>query len=179
MKRAFLSTNGSGGVSGADAQHWKRCAASFRGASSDLMQAKAGKARLLCTEYHDPSTLTAYLNNRLVALDKDPGVRPVGIGEVERRAIGKAVLNVLSQEVKDAAGVDNMCTGQFAACEAIVHAMKSAFEGEAADGLLLVDADNAFNRLNRKVALLNMRYICPSLSIILINCNLDGQQVCT
>ena len=170
IKRAFLSTNGSGGVSGADAQHWKRCAASFRGASSDLVQAKAEKARLMCTEYHDPSTLVAYLNNRLVALDKNPGVRPVGIGEVERRAIGKAVLHVLSQEVKDAAGVDNMCTGQFAACEAIVHAMKSAFEGEAADGLLLVDADNAFNRLNRKVALLNMRHICPSLSIILINC---------
>ena len=170
VKKAFLRTNGSAGPSGADAAHWKRCAASFAGASSELMQAKAEKARLLCTEYHDPSTLTAFVNNRLVALDKCPGVRPVGIGEVERRALGKAVLSVLSQEVKEAAGVDNMCTGQFAACEAIVHAMKAAFESEAADGLLLVDADNAFNRLNRKVALLNIRHICPSLSIILINC---------
>ena len=112
----------------------------------------------------DPSTLEAYVNNRLVALDKCPGVRPVGIGEVERRALGKAVLSVLSKEVIEAAGVDQMCAGQPAACEAVVHAMKKAFEMEATDGLLLVDADNAFNRLKRSVALLNIRHICPPRS---------------
>ena len=63
-----------------------------------------------------------------------------------------------------------MCTGQPAACEAVVHAMRRAFENEAADGLVLVDADNAFNRLKRIAALLNIRFLCPSLSICLINC---------
>jgi hypothetical protein len=48
--------------------------------------------------------------------------------------------------------------------------MKAAFENDAADGLLLVDADNAFNRLKRTVALLNIRHLCPPLSVILINC---------
>jgi hypothetical protein len=170
IKKAFLQTSGSGGVSGGDAAHWKRAVSSFKGASSDLVEVLAEKTRLLCTEYLDPSTLGAYVNNRLVALDKAPGVRPVGIGELERRAIGKAVLSVLSQEVIEAAGVDQMCAGQPAACETVLHAMKRAFENEAADGLLLVDADNAFNRLKRMVALLNMRHICPSLSVILINC---------
>ena len=52
----------------------------------------------------------------------------------------------------------------------MVHAMRRAFECDAYDGLLLVDADNAFNRLNRQVALLNIRHLCPSLSVLLINC---------
>ena len=29
------------------------------------------------------------------------------------------------------------------------------------DGILLIDADNAFNRVNRGVALWNVQYTCP------------------
>ena len=170
IKKAFLETQGAGGVSQGDARHWKRVVCSFGRDSEELRGILAEKARRMCTEYMDPEVLDAYLNNRLIPLDKNPGVRPVGIGEVERRAIGKAVLIVLGDDVVNAAGVDQMCTGQPAACEAVVHAVKKAFEREAFDGLLLVDADNAFNRLNRRVALLNIRHICPSLSVMLINC---------
>ena len=35
--------------------------------------------------------------------------------------------------------------------------------------VLLIDAENAFNRLNRQTALLNMRHICPKISTYLIN----------
>ena len=35
--------------------------------------------------------------------------------------------------------------------------------------VLLVDADNAFNRLNREVALHNIQYTCPPLATILGN----------
>ena len=38
------------------------------------------------------------------------------------------------------------------------------------DGVLLVDATNAFNSLNRKVALANMRQVCPALETVLTNC---------
>ena len=37
------------------------------------------------------------------------------------------------------------------------------------EGILLVDASNAFNNLNRQVALHNIQAICPSLATILIN----------
>lgn len=37
------------------------------------------------------------------------------------------------------------------------------------DAVLLVDADNAFNRLNRAVALHNIQYTCPPLATILTN----------
>ena len=41
--------------------------------------------------YVDPAGLTAFTACRLIALDKCPGVRPIGVGEVVRRIVGKAV----------------------------------------------------------------------------------------
>ena len=37
------------------------------------------------------------------------------------------------------------------------------------EAVLLVDANNAFNSLNRKVALLNIHQLCPSIATILTN----------
>jgi hypothetical protein len=45
--------------------------------------------------------------------------------------------------------------------EAAIHAMKTIFQNDATDGVILVDAENAFNKLNRMVALHNMQYLCP------------------
>ena len=36
---------------------------------------------------------------RLVALDKSPGVRPVGVGEVVWRIISKSILSVIRHEI--------------------------------------------------------------------------------
>ena len=47
--------------------------------------------------------------------------------------------------------------------------MKEAFLKEETEAVLLVDASNAFNSLNREAALHNIRYLCPILSTILIN----------
>ena len=53
--------------------------------------------------------------------------------------------------------------------EAAIHSMKIKFEEEATDAILLVDAANAFNWINRLVALHNMQYICPPFATVLIN----------
>ena len=47
--------------------------------------------------------------------------------------------------------------------------MHQVFESPDADGVLLVDASNAFNCLNRQTALLNIKKLCPTLSKALIN----------
>ena len=47
--------------------------------------------------------------------------------------------------------------------------MKEIFNDEETDGVILVDASNAFNNMNRLVALHNIRVICPAISTILIN----------
>ena len=47
--------------------------------------------------------------------------------------------------------------------------MRSSFDLDTTESLLLVDASNAFNSLNCSVALHNIRQLCPSLAPILIN----------
>ena len=49
------------------------------------------------------------------------------------------------------------------------HAMKEIFDDAEYEAVILIDATNAFNTLNRKVSLHNIQYICPPFSKILIN----------
>ena len=107
--------------------------------------------------------------SRLIALDKNPGVRPIGIGDTARRIIAKAILNITRQDVQEAAGSVQLCAGQIAGIEAAVHAVRSFFQSEETEALLLIDASNAFNSLNRETALHNIQRLCPSLATALIN----------
>ena len=50
-----------------------------------------------------------------------------------------------------------------------MHAMKDLFDDDECEAVLLVDASNAFNRLNRQVALRNVKILCPALGTIAIN----------
>eukprot|EP00117_Sycon_ciliatum_P021974 scpid30325/ scgid3859/ len=47
-----------------------------------------------------------------IPLNKNPGVRPIGIGEVMRRVVGKAILYVIGQDIQEAAGTLQLCAGQ-------------------------------------------------------------------
>ena len=49
------------------------------------------------------------------------------------------------------------------------HVVRDAFQNSDTEAVLLVDASNAFNSLNRKIALHNIRFICPPLATTLIN----------
>ena len=74
-----------------------------------------------------------------IHLDKNPRVRPIGIGEYG------------------------------AAAEAEIHAMREIYQQEDIDAVLLIDSRNAFNCLNRSVALHNIEITCPILAMYLIN----------
>lgn len=63
----------------------------------------------------------------LIALNKHPGVRPIGVGEVARRIISKAILSVIERDTKAAAGNTQLSVGQTLGCEAGVHAMRCIF----------------------------------------------------
>ena len=96
-------------------------------------------------------------------------MRPIGIGELPRRIIARAVLSVLRDDVQDAAGSVQLCAGQIARVESAVHAVQKCFEQDGTEAALLVDASNAFNSLNRDAALHNIHFLCPPISIMLIN----------
>ena len=142
---------------------------SFKSASNDLCHSLTLLARRLCASFEDPKGLSSLLACRLIALDKCPGVRPIGICETARRIISKAVLSVAKVDLQEAAGSLQLCAGQIAGIEAAVHEMKEAFLNDDNDAVLLVDASNAFTALNREAALHNIQHLCPVLSTILIN----------
>ena len=169
VRWAALRTQGAGGPSGVDADTWRRMCTSFGECSDELCDALAKCARRLATTYVDPTPLEAYVACRLIPLDKKPGVRPIGIGEVMRRILGKAILRLTNQDIKEAAGSLQLCAGQENGIEAAIHAMHDVFQDEETEGILLADASNAFNRLNRAVCLRNVQHLCPSLAPTVIN----------
>ena len=104
--------DGAVGPSGLNAVEWKRLCCSFYRHSDDLCRVVAGLAKKLCTTYVDPQGISALLACRLIALDKSPGVRPVGIGETFWRLISKAVLQVAREDIQAAVGCLQLCAGQ-------------------------------------------------------------------
>ena len=168
---AAKKTNGSAGPSGLDSDGWQRllCSKSYGSAGTDLCEAVALLTRKLCTEYVDPDTLSAFISCRLVPLDKNPGVRPIGIGEVLRRVMGKAITTQLKPEILKATAPLQASAGLQGGVEGAIHALRRMFDDTDNEGVLLVDADNAFNRLNRRVALHNTSVICPEFSVYLVN----------
>ena len=161
IRHAALHTHGAAGPSGLDAYAWRRLCSSFKSASNSLCIALADIGR--------PEGLSASVACRLIPLDKCPGVRPIGVGEVPRRTTAKAILRAIGSDVVDAAGPFQLCAGQDGGCEAAVHAMRSIFQTPDTEAVLLVDANNAFNSLNRQAALHNISIICPSLATTLTN----------
>ena len=157
------------GPSGMDAHGWRRLCFTFKSASSELCHSLALLARRVCTQYIHPSILAPLCACCLVALNKCPGVRPIGICEVARRITSKAILFVVKYDIQEAAGSHQLCGGQIAGIEAAVHAVRQLFDNDDTEAILLVDASNAFNSLNRANALTHIRGLCPPLSTVLTN----------
>ena len=104
----------------------------------------------MCTSFK--AACVTLLTCHLIALDKNPGVRPIGIGETPRRIITKAALTVTRNDILDAAGYTQLCAGQMAGA---VQAVRQCFQQEGTEAVLLV---NAINSLNRNIALHNIRF---------------------
>ena len=134
-------------------------------------------AKKLATEIVDPATLEALIGCRLIPLDKNPGVRPIGIGEVLRRIMGKVIGWVLKQDLMEATGPLQAASGFQGGAEAAIHAMRQVFEEDDTEAVILVDATNAFNLLNRQAALHNVQRTCPPFASILINTYRSGSRL--
>lgn len=83
--------------------------------------------------------------------------------------MAKVILSVTRADIQDVAGTLQLCAGQAAGAEAVVHAMRESFLKDDTEAILLVDATNAFNSLNRQAALHNIRHLCPPITTTLIN----------
>ena len=175
--RAAKNLQGSGGPTLVDADGWKHilCSKSYGRTSSELCETIAELAKKLCREPVQPDMINELVSNRLIPLDKGedklgkPGVRPIGIGEILRRLIGKVVVGSIRNDILNAAGPLQTCAGLKSGIEASIHAMRKIYDKDSTEAVLLVDADNTFNRLNRKVALHNIKELCPPFYTYLQN----------
>ena len=139
--------------------------------SAELREAFALSIRKLANQIVDWKEIRAMYAKRKIALSKIKGFRPIGVGESFQRKCAKTMNIVTGDDVKEVFNSDHLSSGAKAGSEASVHAMKSLFEEHCTDGwgLLLGDADNAFNRINRPAMLWNVRVFWSRCSIFLFN----------
>ena len=78
------------------------------------------------------------------------------------RIVGKCLSWELKAAIQVAAGPLQVWTGLKIGSEAAVHYMRKQFEIEFAEVVILVDASNAFNSVNRQALLHNVKVLCPS-----------------
>jgi hypothetical protein len=101
--------SGDTGPGGTDATDLKNWFLRFGADSEFLRDSLAGLAKWLANEHPPWAAYSALMACRLVALDKSPGGRPVGIGEVYRRLMAKCLLKVVGHQATDAAVNLNLC----------------------------------------------------------------------
>ena len=166
IQDAAKNMSGAGGPTKIDSDVWKHilCSKVFGKIGKELADEIAILARKLCTKDIQNSYISSLEACRLIPLIKETtGVRPIGIGEVLRRIIGKCVSKLLRNDILRACGTLQTCSGLQSGIEAAIHAISRTFEDDKCESVLLVDAENAFNRLNREVVINNIGHRCPPL----------------
>ena len=109
------------------------------------------------------------LERCLIGLDKCPGVRPIGIGEVLRRILGKVMVLVTGPyDVEILCRADQLCSGLRYGIEGAIQGMREMFDDSMNDGsgMLLVDAKNSVTRV---AAIWNARVLWPCASRFIFN----------
>ena len=61
------------------------------------------------------------LGNKLVALDKCPGIRPFGVGDVAYRLCAKIMIEITGDDVQSECLADQICSGMKAGFEGSIH----------------------------------------------------------
>ena len=164
-------TKGSAGPSGMDSELYRRilCSKNCKTEGKILREEIAVFTRNLLKKSYHPFFLEAFTSCRLIPLDKNPGIRQMGVGEVLRRIVGKTVSGFLKEEIREAASPLHVCADHNAGAEAAIHAMSQVFEEEGTDGILLIDASNAFKQMNRSVASHSIQITCKEMALYVIN----------
>ena len=89
--------------------------------------------------YVDPEPLKPHTASRFIALDKCPGVRPIGIGGVSQRIMSKVILSIVRSDIQDIVGHLHLLVGQTSGCVAAIHASDNLFDKDTTEGVLLID----------------------------------------
>ena len=173
VAKVAAKLSGAAGPGGVDAMGLQQWLLKYGVSSTLLREAVAEFTRWMANFSPPWAAYRAIMANRLIALDKCPGVRPVGIGEIWRRIFAKCVIVIAGGEAKEQCGDEQLCAGLEAGIEGGIHAARQAWTDNEEDeewGFLLVDARNAFNEGNRSAFLWTIRHLWPSGARFTYNC---------
>ena len=99
----------------------------YGSSNTHLDDSVAGLCRHFCNSIVPWDSIRALVASCLIALEKCPGVRPIGIGETLRRVIGKAVCMATCLDAAVVCDSDQLCTGLQVAIEGAIHGMNEMF----------------------------------------------------
>ena len=119
------------------------------------------------------SALHEFVSDRLIALNKQPGVRSSRIGETWRRLFEKCVLRVMVPETTSTCQDYQLCVGLKAGIDSNVHRVQAIWDTKSTRedwGFLLVDPKNAFNEINWIGMLWTVCHLWPSGAHFDFNC---------
>ena len=115
---------GPGGLDGAMLKDWLI----RRGTRSQRLRETMAKfVEVLANGSPDYTMYRAANITRLVALDKTPGVRPVGIGEIWMRLWAHCVHDVTKKAATRECSDSQLCVGQRSGIEGLLHAVRGVF----------------------------------------------------
>ena len=117
IKKVAHSLSGSAGVSAIDALQWQDLLLKHSRASERLREAIASLTRRLANSLVLWDDIRALKANKLVALDKCPGIRPIGVGDVAYRLCAKIMIEITGDDVQTKCLVDQICSGVKAGIE--------------------------------------------------------------
>ena len=108
VERTARKTFGSGGPTFADSTHWFDVLIYFGQFSSKLRLVFDSLVSLLANQNLPWWKIRALSARRVVALDKNRGIRPIGIEETLRRILVKCFTDVVGDDWVEVFGVDQL-----------------------------------------------------------------------
>ena len=112
IRKAAMTTHGSHRPSGLDPNEWRHILTHFVQQSVEISKTLAKIAQKISKEILSHELLGPYNACRLIPLDKNPGVRPIDIGEVISRIISRTVTKSLKSEFMVLGSNYQLCLGQ-------------------------------------------------------------------
>ena len=166
----LLGGAGPGGTDSVSLQHW---ILRFGAESAELRLIVGDFVEWLGNGRPPWVAYRALMSGRIIALDNQPGIRPVGVGETWHRMMTKCLLKVAGPEANTACVTTQLAGDLEAGIEGAIHEMRVLWEEHKKEedwGFLLIDARNAFNEENRTVMIWAVRNEWPSGAQFTFNC---------
>jgi len=101
--------------------------------SAHLWDAVAMLARHLANGIFEWESICALMSSCLIALDRCPGVHPIGIGEALWQILCKVVVLATRSDLEEVCGVTQLCSGLQAGMEGAIHVVRELFDQHSGD----------------------------------------------